>query len=36
MKFPLLEFLQLIPTDKRNQFYLQEKILKKKDILFPN
>ena len=30
MKFPLLEFLQLIPTDKRNQFYLQEKIFKEK------
>ena len=30
MKFPLLEFLQLIPTDKRNQFYLQERIFKEK------
>ena len=30
MKFPLLEFLQLIPTDKRNQFYLQQKIFKEK------
>ena len=30
MKFPLLEFLQLIPTDKRNQFYLQQRIFKEK------
>ena len=30
MRFPLLEFLQLIPTDKRNQFYLQERIFNEK------
>ena len=30
MRFPLLEFLQLIPTDKRNQFYLQDRIFKEK------
>ena len=30
VKFPLLEFLQLIPSDKRNQFYLQERIFKEK------
>ena len=30
MRFPLLEFLQLIPTDKKNQFYLQERIFKEK------
>ena len=30
MKFPLLEFLQLIPTDKRNQFYLQQRIFNEK------
>ena len=30
MKFPLLEFLQLIPTDKRNQFYLQQRIFSDK------
>ena len=30
MKFPLLEFLQLITTDKRNQFYIQEIIFKEK------
>ena len=34
LKFPFLEFLQLIPTDKRNQFYLQQKIfLEKKAII---
>ena len=30
LKFPLLEFLQIIPTDKRNQFYLQQKIFNEK------
>jgi hypothetical protein len=30
LKFPLVEFLQLIPTDKRNQFYLQQKIFNEK------
>ena len=33
MKFPLLEFLQLIPTDKRNQFYLQQKLFEEKKFL---
>ena len=30
MRFPLLEFLQLIPTDKKNQFYLQQRIFNEK------
>ena len=30
VKYPLLEFLQLIPGDKKNQFYLQERIFKEK------
>lgn len=30
MKFPLLEFLQLLPTDKRNQFYMQQKLFEEK------
>ena len=33
LKFPLLEFLQLIPTDKRNQFYLQQKLFEEKKFL---
>ena len=30
MKFPLREFLQLLPTDKRNNFYLQQRIFEEK------
>lgn len=30
MKFPLVEFLQLLPTDKRNQFYMQQKLFEEK------
>jgi len=30
LKFPLLEFLQLLPTDKRNQFYMQQKLFEEK------
>ena len=30
MKFPLREFLQLLPTDKRNNFYLQQRIYEEK------
>ena len=33
LKFPVLEFLQLIPTDKRNQFYLQQKLFEEKKFL---
>ena len=30
MKFPFREFLQLLPTDKRNNFYLQQRIYEEK------
>ena len=33
MKFPLREFLQLLPTDKRNNFYLQQRIYEEKKYL---
>ena len=33
LKFPLFEFLQLIPTDKKNQFYLQQKLFEEKKFL---
>ena len=30
LKFPFMEFLQLLPTDKKNQFYLQQRIFEEK------
>ena len=30
LKFPFMEFLQLLPTDKKNQFYLQQNIFEEK------
>ena len=30
LKFPFNEFLQLLPTDKKNQFYLQQRIFEEK------
>ena len=30
LKFPFIEFLQLLPTDKTNQFYLQKRIFEEK------
>ena len=30
LKFPFTEFLQLLPTDKSNQFYLQQRIFEEK------
>ena len=33
MKFPMREFLQLLPTDKRNNFYLQKRIYEEKKYL---
>ena len=30
LKFPFLEFLQLLPTDKKNQFFLQQRIFEEK------
>ena len=33
LKFPLREFLQLLPTDKRNNFYLQQRIYEEKKYL---
>ena len=33
VKFPLREFLQLLPTDKRNNFYLQQRIYEEKKYL---
>ena len=33
LKFPLLEFLQLLPTDKKNQFYLQQRIFEEKKVI---
>ena len=32
-KFPLREFLQLLPTDKRNNFYLQQRVYEEKKYL---
>ena len=33
IKFPMREFLQLLPTDKRNNFYLQKRIYEEKKYL---
>ena len=30
LKFPFMEFLQLLPTDKKNQFFLQQRIFEEK------
>ena len=33
LKFPFIEFLQLLPNDDKNQFYLQQRIFEEKKIL---